>query len=181
MTILFRDLTTDEKQLLKDSLSFWLNENQAVNFYEKNHFLIAEGRWREIFIITKEIQEFIHQNKEISPYSVGLGFGEFRNQIVYLSLSGASFIANLTNKKAIISSEGEQPFLFQKHILVKSIISCSHSCKINEKLIVTNQKGDFLGIGQLKVAVNKLKDEKIADHMAIYNLMDLGWYLRKGK
>ncbi|NHK32218.1 MAG: hypothetical protein FK730_12750 [Asgard group archaeon] len=181
MTILFRDLTIDEKQLLKDSLSYWLNENQASAFYNENHFLIAEGRWREIFIITREILEFIQQNEMISPYSVGLGFGEFRNQMVYLSLSGASFIAHLTNKKAIISPEGEQPFLYQKHILVKSIVDCSHSCKINEKLIVTNQLGDFLGIGQLKVAVDKLKEENFADHIAIYNLMDLGWYLRKGK
>ncbi|NHJ40359.1 MAG: hypothetical protein FK731_10035 [Asgard group archaeon] len=181
MTIKFRNLNAEEELILKENLCYWLNEEKANDFIKKNFFLIAEGKWKEIFIITKKIQEFLHKNDFITPYSVGLGFGEFKDQMIYLTLSGASFIAKITNKKAVISIDGEQPFLYQKHILAKSVISCSRNCNINEKIIVINQFEDFLGIGQLKIEVNEIKNEKLADQIAIYNLMDLGWYLRKGR
>lgn len=181
MAIIFRNLNAKEEQTLKENLFYWLNEDQAIDFFERNCFMIAEGKWKEIFIITKAIQKLLLENKTITPYSAGLGFGEFRNQMVYLSLSGASYIIQLTDKKAVISNEGEQPFLYQKHVFAKSVIRCSQICKVDEKIIVTNQLGDFLGIGQLKITVNKLKIEDLANQIAIYNLMDLGWYLRKGK
>ncbi|NHJ47240.1 MAG: hypothetical protein FK733_05575 [Asgard group archaeon] len=181
MAIIFRELNTEENQIIRDGLSYWLSEELFSEFVNSYCFMIGEGKWKEIFLITNDLKKLLDKHPTITPYTIGLGLGEIKQNELLLSLSGSSIISPLTTRKAIISQDAEQPFLYKNHILAKSVLKCSRSVQVNEKLLVTNEMGDLLGIGQLKIQVDELSKEKNADHQAIYNILDLGWYLRKGK
>ena len=180
MVITFRPLTDEEKTIFHHSLSFWLLENQIQTLLNNYRFIVAEGRWRELFLTNQATLDIL-ESSQITPYSVGLGFGEFKKNELILSLGGASIISELTNKKAVVSHKGEQAFLFRRGILCRSVLSINDSLEINDRLIVANDKGDSLGIGRLVISRESIQNPENKKQTAIKNLMDLGWYLRKGK
>ena len=181
MPIVFRKMTQEEYDLLRSSLAEWLTEEQTKKFLSKNFFIVGEGKQRELFISNKAVDKFFEKNPKISPYSIGLGFGEFKKEEVFLTLSGASIIAQETFKQIKINQEAEQLFLYRRNILCKSILELDFSLSKNEKVMVLNKSGDFLGIGKLKISGKEIFLEKNFEKTAIENILDLGWYLRKGK
>ena len=180
MAIVFRDLIPDELTIFQQVMEYWLTKEHAKTFLQAHHFLVGEGRWRELFLTNESTTTLLKEN-DISPYTVGLGFGEFRGKWLLLSLSGASFISKLATKRASVSHEGEQAFLFKKDILCKSITSIDKSLQPEDKLLIFNQEEDFLGIGKLVLSLLELRLKENRNKVGIQNTIDLGWYLRKGK
>ena len=180
MSITFRSLSSYELEIVKKTLSYWLDIGQLTKFLN-DYFLIAgEGKWIELFITNQLIVTQI-EKKAINPYTIGLGFGEIKENNLHLTLAGASVISKLTNKIAIVNSNAEQLFLYMRDILAKSVLTVEESIQINDKMLVLNETRDFLGIGILKIPIPNLKKKENSKKVAIKNIIDLGWYLRKGK
>lgn len=178
MPVTFRELTSKEERILRTSLNYWIAKNPS-DLLDNYQFIIGEGHWRELFL-TNENTIKLFKDTSISPYSIGLGFGEYKRGKLLLSLSGSSFISKLTDKKAIVTEAGEQAFLYRRDILNKSICQINSTIKINEKLIVLNQQKDALGLGRLIIEQEDIRKNHKKDQIAIKNIIDLGWYLRKG-
>lgn len=180
MSIIFRELNREEEELLLTELNYWLVKDNIDSLKKQYSFVIAEGKWRELLISNFETKKLLKE-KNISPYSIGLKFCEFKENKIELGLPGIQIIGEVTNKKAIVSSEAEQAFLYRKDIICESVIEINQELNVNEKVIVKNKEGESLGIGKVMVLSINMKKKQFSKTIAIKNLMDLGWYLRKGK
>ncbi|NHJ03845.1 MAG: hypothetical protein EAX90_03415 [Candidatus Heimdallarchaeota archaeon] len=180
MTIIFRELNQEEEELLLIELNYWLLRSNIDSLKKQYSFVIAEGNWREILISNFETKKLLKE-KNISPYSIGLKFCEIKENKIELGLPGIQIIGDVTNKKVIVTPEAEQAFLYRNDIICESVIEMNQELNINEKAIVKNKEGESLGIGKIMVLPINLKKKQFSKTIAIKNLMDLGWYLRKGK
>ncbi|MHA1628605.1 MAG: NIP7 pre-PUA domain-containing protein [Candidatus Heimdallarchaeota archaeon] len=181
MSLVFRELTNEEETILQTELDYWLEEKELLSFKKENSFLIAEGKWCELVITTKKVGRFFKENAQISPYSIGITFGEIKNRKILLSLGGAEELCTISRKKLKINETAEQLFLYQRDILSKSIIEYPTHVNKGQKILVTNPQGDCLGVGQLLLSREEVAKVENAERIAVKNLKDLGWYLRKGK
>ena len=181
MVIVYREPTQAEAETIRDSLLYWIDEEKFQLINEKHHFIIGDGNWKEVFITNKTTSAFITKKEPISPYSIGLGIGEIKKNDLLLTLSGGYFVSPYTDKKVIINPDSEQLFLYKRDIHCKSIISIKQGLSRNDKVLVTNTSNDYLGLGKILLSISDFNDPKKEDEVAIKNLIDLGWYLRKGK
>jgi len=181
MVIEFREPTKTEAEIIRDSLLYWVEKDNLQLINEKYHFVIGEGNWKEVFITNRITSAFIKNKKHISPYSIGLGIGEIKSNKLLLSLSGGYFISAFTDKRAIINPEAEQLFLYMRDIYCKSIISIKEGLAKEDKVLVANTSNDYLGLGKILLPISDFENPKKGDDVAIKNIIDLGWYLRKGK
>jgi len=148
----FRKITKGEAEKVKEELS--IPKSKVI--------LIGEAERREVFITTKEVYKTLKKiNKE--PYTVGVIIGEFRRNKFFPNLEGAKFAKY---KKIYVNDKAEQLVLYGRDVFPNSIIK-GEKLKPKEKCIIVNKKGEILAIG--KVEKDKIK-----------NIIDRGWYLRKG-
>ena len=181
LSITFRNLNEEENNALQTELIFWVDEEKVEEILTDYEFFVGEGRWKELFITNKKVKEMLDDNANISPYSIGLGFGEFREDGFIISLSGANFIVKDTNRLIKVNTKAENLFLYRRNILCQSITEVNNESEIDEKVLVVNEHNEFLGFGKLKISPLEVFLEKNEKQLAVKNLMDLGWYLRKGK
>ncbi len=128
-------------------------------------FLISSGR-KEIFIVDDFVYKIYNKiNREI--YSIGLYIGEIRGKYFLISLELASIIEPFTNNKIVVNEKAEQLFLYGRDIFKESIVKEYKRFKLGERCLVLNKRHEVLGIGKYERNIVK-------------NLMDRGWYLRRG-
>jgi ribosome biogenesis protein Nip4 len=181
MVIEYREPTKTEIEIIRNSLLYWVDKEKLAQINETHHFIIGEGNWKEVFITNSATMAIVMNRKNITPYSTGLGIGEIKKNDLLLSLSGGYFISEYSNKKAIISPESEQLFLYMRDIHCKSIISINEELSIEDKVLIANSYNDYLGLGKIVIPISDFKKTDNEDEIAIKNIIDLGWYLRKGK
>ena len=181
MVVIYRELTNDESELVKNDLLYWLAEEDIIDLQKEFEFIVGEGNWKEVYIVNKQTMNLLRNNNNVKPFSVGLGIGEIKGNELLISISGAMILAEQSKKKITISSKAEQLFLYKRNVLAKSIRTISFEYDLNDKALIMNEKGDCLGIGKMLLTSNDLENKEMYEKEAIRNLMDLGWYLRKGK
>jgi ribosome biogenesis protein Nip4 len=181
MGIIFRHLEHEEKRILGKELDYWIEEPTKEQILEQNSFIIAEGRWRELLMTNHSTAQLL-KKYQITPYTIGLGLGEFQGKDFLVSLSGGSFLSPNSKKIAIVNSKAEQAFLFKNPILEGSVMEINRELNLGDKIFVLNKNSLFLGIGQLVKELKEWQKGKVKEkRIIIKNLMDLGWYLRKGR
>lgn len=148
----FRKITKGEAEKIREKLS--IPKDKVI--------LIGEAARREVFITTKEVYKTLKKIKK-EPYTVGIIIGEFRRNKFFPSLEGVKFAKY---KKIYVNDKAEQLVLYGRDVFPNSIIK-GEKLKPEEKCIIANKKGEILAIG--KVEKDKIK-----------NIIDRGWYLRKG-
>jgi len=181
MSLKFRKLTGEEEELLQMELHYWLGKQQAKKFRSKNAFLIAEGNWIEVILTSEEVFRLVEEQKHLKPYSVGLTFGEIKKGRLLLTLGGAGELCSSTNNKVVINAAAEQLFLYRRDILCKAILEYPGHLGKGKKVLVVNEQNDCLGVGTLLCTKESYLQPENAERRAVKNLMDLGWYLRKGR
>jgi 60S ribosome subunit biogenesis protein NIP7 len=134
-------------------------------FKGKRLLMAMDGR-REVYATNPEVVKILSALGR-DPYSVGLYIGEVKRGRFFLSLEGAYLLAPHTNKKVIVDDKAEQLVLYGRDVFSKSVVDFS-ACERGTRCLIMNNKGEPLGIGMVGKDV-------------IENLMDRGWYLRKGE
>ena len=159
----FRELNHEEWKILKNFEKEFGIDLRRI-FTEKI-FLISSGR-KEIFIVDDFVYKIYNKiNREI--YSIGLYIGEIRGKYFLISLELASMIEPFTNNKIVVNEKAEQLFLYGRDIFKESIVKEYKRFKLGERCLVLNKRHEVLGIGKYERNIVK-------------NLMDRGWYLRRG-
>ena len=80
----------------------------------------------------------------------------------------------------IINDRAELLFLYGRDIFFESIIEICNKLSRNQIVAILNRRNEFLGWGVSTSDITHSDLRKNRSEPAIRNLIDLGWYLRKG-
>lgn len=162
-----------------------LKEQLAVTKHQSDQrwkWVIAEGPRIEAYLAPQEVASSLERLlKTRMPYSIGLFAGAVENGELQVSLELASSLTRLLPKRKIVllRDEAEQPVLYGRDVLAGSIQYIERTVNKRELIILENTAGEILALGQLLLATEEL-ERAAPKQRVIRNLIDKGWYLRKG-
>ncbi|MFQ5814906.1 MAG: PUA domain-containing protein [Candidatus Hydrothermarchaeaceae archaeon] len=160
----FAPLGADERRALRElGNEFGVDIDEVLG--DKTLLMALDGR-REIYATIQEVVDVLDALGR-NPYSVGLYIGEVKRGRFFLGLEGAYLFASHTDKKIVVDDNAEQLVLYGRDVFSKSVVDFS-ACGHGDRCLMVNTKGEPLGIGRVETGMVK-------------NLMDRGWYLRKGE
>ncbi|MFX1565765.1 MAG: NIP7 N-terminal domain-related protein [Promethearchaeota archaeon] len=163
-----------ETQLIQKGLATYIPEDGVQQLFSGKHLIIGKGRRHEVFLITDLLWELFHNVKPQHPYFIGLFLGELKGHEFQPSLHILQRLADEVKPavKAILTPSGEQQFLYGHSVEAQEFASEPHQQEETNTVIVVNTAGDGLGYGIVK---------KTPKRTLLKNLLDLGWYLRRGQ
>jgi ribosome biogenesis protein Nip4 len=181
--IVFRILTDGEVKLIQSALDGLFGENITKKLIQYKKLIVAEGKWTEIFLVSTELLEIfkkIHDKKQ--PYFLGLFLGELRNKRFKLSLEAVFEIANFTSHKIQLTMKGAQKLLYGRDITFSDIDinKIWYDARKGDYAILLDENGFPIGLGKILHDFAKMQ-KKPSNKICIKNIIDRGWYLRKGK
>lgn len=176
----FRKANEKETMLINFTMAEF-GKDIPSKILENEKILISQNRGKKVFLVSKEVyQQFLHVKKNEIPYFIGVNIGKIeKNKRFKLSVEGIHEVGKHTKKKVIVSDKGEQFVLYGHSILKKSVLRIPKNLKKGSNVIIVNVYGDPIGLGRLHVnseKIHQLKDEDLI----VINVLDMGWYLRKG-
>ena len=156
-----------------------IDEHQLENGWR---WVVAEGPRTETYLTPREVAASLEQLLRVRmPYSVGLFAGGVEQGELQVSLELASNLLHLLppRKIVLLRDEAEQPVLYGRDVLAGSIYHLERDLRRAELVVLANRAKEILALGELLVDVNELKRAP-PQRRVIRNLIDKGWYLRKG-
>ena len=155
-------------------------EKIAEKFIQNKHLIIGEGKWKEIFLVSDRmitILEAIADKKQ--PYSIGMQIGELdKNKKFKLSLEAVFEIVKFTSHKIQLTAKGAQTILYGRNISF-SAVDKIYKAKKGDYAILLDENGFPIGVGKILYDLAKMQLNRFK--ICIKNIIDLGWYLRKGE
>jgi 60S ribosome subunit biogenesis protein NIP7 len=165
-----RPLNNEEIKSVKNILINYIGKN-IENFKFENLYVLEDKEKYEVIYANREVLECLKNLKNI--YGAGISFGSFeikRSGNEYkikfsISLEGMSFISNDVIKNyVVVNKKGETLFLYGRDVFKSSILEINGGGKV----AVFNKNKELLGVGNY------------GGGDIIKNIIDKGWYLRKG-
>jgi 60S ribosome subunit biogenesis protein NIP7 len=170
-----------EKKSIMGKVDHMLGVGVASNAIGKLGIVLASGKRIELFLVTNElISAFMKMRGKRNPYCLGVYFADLLNNELLLSIEGATLCSVHTHQKVIVSNNGEQSVLYGRDIPRSSIRSFPPSIVRNQKVIITNEFGEVLALGSALVNGEDFSNA-LENSLVIKNIIDRGWYLRKGR
>ena len=178
--IKFREPTAEETSKIQESLHRWIGKDIFGKIFSGKVLVIGEGKIKEVFLVPMEVYNVFRKVKDIRmPYYLGLFFGEINGEFK-ISLEGLWLISKYSREKGVVvSDKGEQLFLYGQDILEESVIKIGSLVQTGSKVVVFNRFYEPLGLGVL-VRYPSRHVKKVG-HVVVKNILDRGWYLRRGK
>ena len=166
-----RPLNREEIKSVKNHLVNYLGRN-IENFKFENLYVLEDKDEYMAIYANKEVLETL-KNFDRNIYGAGILFGNFEikhgnneNKIKFsISLEGMSLISkDITKNYVIVNKKGETLFLYGRDVFKSSILEINGGGKV----AVFNKNKELLGVGNY------------GGGDIIKNIIDKGWYLRKG-
>lgn len=146
-----------------------------------NYEIISmRGRWIEILLVSEDLLQIFQTLKNFrNPYFLGIHFGDLKGKKFKIGLEGITLIAKYVEEKSILTEKGEKKVLYGRDLRKKDLFDIPIYIKKDDLSILTNKDGDILGLG--KYLFHREEIENLSENMMILkNIIDKGWYLRKG-
>lgn len=132
--------------------------------------LVAQGGRREVFLASRRAcRTLAAMGRE--PYFAGLYIGEVRKGNFVLGLEGAALIGREA-RRVYVSDEAEQLVLYGRDVFSKSVTKAVGEPRQGDRCLIVNSRSEVIGIGRFKGP---------REEVSIENVLDRGWYLRRGK
>jgi 60S ribosome subunit biogenesis protein NIP7 len=161
----FRKLSKGGKKVLRSAGEDLLADTERLL---KNRVLVVSiGGRKEVFAANRETYEVL-QRLEVDPYFVGLYLGEIKNGRFLLGLEGGGLLAASCRKRIKVDEAVEQLVLYGRDVFINSIHEAYPGMRKGDRCLILNRRGEFLAVGRVEGKIIK-------------NLLDRGWYLRKGE
>ncbi len=145
-------------------------------------WVVAEGPRIEAYLAPPEVTSSLERLLKVRmPYSLGLFAGGVEHGELRVSLELAScLVQSLPKRKMVLlKDEAEQPVLYGRDVLAGSIHYFDRDLRRGELVVLAGKMREILALGQMLSDATKL--ERVARKgRVIRNLIDKGWYLRKG-
>ncbi|MFW9911315.1 MAG: PUA domain-containing protein [Candidatus Thorarchaeota archaeon] len=139
---------------------------------------ITHGDTKSFYLIPIEWMTDIEDiEKEFEIHSLGIRLGDATKEGFRLSLQILEALAEVTDRKLIVSRQGAEAFSYGRSILKESVIKLNPSVRRGQMVIVLNKDGEVLGLAALSVDGNKLR-RLARNRLVAKNILDIGTYLR---
>ncbi|MHA1265153.1 MAG: hypothetical protein ACTSRS_07975 [Candidatus Helarchaeota archaeon] len=177
----FRLIQKDEWEIIQSQLQISFNLTGIQNLIDPDNLIISEGRWKEVFLVTSNLREIFNEIRNVrNPYLIGLYFGDISEGHFRISLAGITEIAKYVAYKTVLTDQGEKKVLYGRNLQKKDIAQMPSVVIKGNLSILINRKEDVLALG--KYLFNRQEIEHLEmKTIIIKNIIDKGWYLRKGK
>jgi ribosome biogenesis protein Nip4 len=158
-----------------------LGERVASNTIAKLDIILAIGKRVELFLVSSMLMEiFIKIRAKRNPYCLGVYFGDILHDELLLSIEGATLCSPYTDRRIKVSPKGEQAVLYGRDIQQSYVQDFPSSMRKGQKVIIINGLGEVLALGNALVDGKEFYDVRENSPVA-KNILDRGWYLRKGE
>jgi len=160
----FRQLNEEELEILRSINREFGADIDSI--FKGKKLLVALGERKEVFVTNGDTLDVLEKMKK-EPYSAGLFIGEIKKKKFMLSLEGAALISKHAKNKIFVGSKTEQLVLYGRDVFSNSILKSSELSE-GSKCLIVNESDELIAIGRVKKGI-------------VENLIDRGWYLRKGE
>ena len=180
-TIGFHIASHEEKKAITSKIDRMFGEGVALNTIGNLGIILATGKRIELFLVTDElISVFTKIQGKRNPYCLGVYFGDLLNNELLLSIEGATLCSPHTNQKVVVSDKGEQAVLYGRDIQRSFVRKFPLLIVRSQKVIITNDLGEVLALGSALVSGEEFNGAP-ENSLIVKNIIDRGWYLRKGR
>ena len=179
-TIEFRVVPTNQKGSILSRIDRVIGEGVGRSIVGDMEIVVASGKRTEVFLVPRTVLD-VFENTQIkrSPYCLGIYIGDLVEEDFLLSIEGATLCSPHTMRKVEVSDKGEQAVLYGRNITSAQVKDYSRIIHKGEKVIVVNRLKETIAVGKALVDGDKFssaaKEKVVAE-----NILDRGWYLRKG-
>ena len=179
--IQFRKIKANELDLLYLSLHELFGLENFKDLTENYEIIVGEGKWKEVFLISDRLMKVFQKFKDYrNPYFMGLFLGDIKNEKFKISLPGLTLISNHIKNKTVLSDLGEKRVLYGRDLTKQDISLFPPKIKKNDFSVLINENKEVLALGKYlfdQQIIQRLKNDK----KILKNIIDKGWYLRRGK
>lgn len=124
---------------------------------------------REFYLVDSKLKNTYKKINKQAAY-IGTFLGQNEKPSLYL----LDLLAKNAKKKVIVTEKGEWLFICKRDLFAKGIKDAEGNPKINDFVLVMNQKNECLGYGQMIADLSARKT-------VIKRLFDIGDFLRREK
>lgn len=177
----FREINDEEFNLIKETLGSSLKFKGFETITASFKIIVAEGDWKEILLVSDEIFKIFQTFKDFrNPYCMGIHFGDIAKNKFKISLEGITLISDYIEEKTVLSSFGEKRVLYGRNLTKKDLGSFPAQIQKDDMSILINEDGEVLALGKYFANREEIENSE-GNEIILKNIMDKGWYLRKGK
>jgi 60S ribosome subunit biogenesis protein NIP7 len=165
----YRKPTREETTAINRTLGRW----GAYEALKDSTFLVKDGKPNKVCIVSPALEE---RAIALQPYAAGLEIGEMGKQFTP-TVAGACLFARSGKSRLCVQvgDNAEKLVLYGRDVMGDSIIEAAQDLDENQLVILTNQKGEAIGIGRTRFAGKSLLQK---GRITITTLADAGRYLR---
>jgi ribosome biogenesis protein Nip4 len=179
-TIEFRTMSADQKELVLSKIDEVLGKGVGQSITIDMEIVIATGKRAEVFLVPQMVLEvFTETQGKRNPYCLGIYIGDLVHGEFLLGIEGATLCSPYTTRKVKVSDKGEQTVLYGRDIRRSQIRGFPPIIRKGEKVLVINALDETIAIGKALVDGEEFSVLP-KENVAVKNILDRGWYLRKG-
>jgi len=182
-----REVTMAEKKLIIDTIDRSFGMGVANKVLNSGTLVIIDNRNKIVYKMSKALHQtvkYLERSLNLLKipkfHSFGLSIGFFKGEQFLIGIEMIRDIAKYSNKIVVVTSKGEQLFLYGRNLQKRSLNRIPRQLQAGDQVIIQNMRKEAIGIGELLEDMCNL-DIVSPKREVINNLNDLGTrYLRKG-
>ena len=163
------------------SLERWFGQRLVRTLKTRGEIYVSSNRWAEIYLVPPvqvELVELLAASTGLHPYSAGLFLGYLERGEYKPSLPLAHLVARYAERGLVtVSEKAASLFLYGRDLFSGSITGYRGPLERGSLVVVLNPRGEALGYGVVVAAPHEWSPGSV---VAVKNVRDLGWYLRRG-
>jgi len=182
--IVYEKASLREESIILNTLRRLFKPGIVREFFNGKHILVARAKRLEVFLVTDRMLELIVKIKKVGrePYCTGVFIGILREKRGRLTFRPSLDVMERLFQKAkmnavIVTAKAEQLVLYGRDVLVEGVLDILPP--IREYTLIVNENLEVLALGK---PIYKPEKWKVLDPKTpvVKNLIDKGWYLRRG-
>jgi ribosome biogenesis protein Nip4 len=175
----FHLATKKQLQHIRDGLSQISSQIWSALAEESVNIYIRYEKNAEIYLVPNQLERYLHLIKDSKTIQhTGIYFGFFKRTEFLLSLEGAEYLyseffeKNLIKLKTItVTEEAAKSFLYGNMLKPEDFMQSPKNLNRKDVIFVLNHLHQLIGIGYIY---------KRNDRVELRNLVDYGYYIRRG-
>jgi ribosome biogenesis protein Nip4 len=176
----FRVASPAERKAIMRTIDDLLGADVSSNVFRQMEIVISLGKRTELFLVPATVMNvFRNTQSKRNPYCLGIYLGDLLADELLPSIEGITLASPYTKKKVKVTDKGEQAVLYGRDLTASFIDDFSASIRQGDKIAIVNRLEETLALGKALLDGNRFRHVNRST-LVVKNILDRGWYLRKG-